>query len=192
MLEDDPLAVLVEVLADAVLQVNQGQKFLASSTESVPGRLISVLAEGREVASAEAERFRAELAASEADVVRRVGRAIGEAADSGFARRGRALERRTGLLATIVLAAGITGAGSAGWWAGREAGRSEIAVVAADVQNLFRQGTDVADAWRNVIAWNDLRSALRACAQPGETVMQDGRRACRVPFWLSRPTVPSP
>ncbi len=191
VLEDDPLAVLVDALADAVHQVTRGQEILVSSADELPGRLISMLAVGREAAAAEADRFRTELVASEADVVRRVGRAIVEAADSGLARHGRALDRRTGLLVGLVLVGAIASAGSAGWWTGREAGRSDVASIAADVRGIFSQGTDAADAWRDLILWNDLHSALQACQDPSNAVMVAGRRACRVPLWLSRQTSPS-
>lgn len=192
VLKDDPLAVLVEVLADAILQVTRGQKDLVSSAEDLSGRLSSLLTSGRELASVEADRFRAELAASEADIVRRVGKAITEAADAGLARRGRALDRQTALLAASTLVVVLAGAAFSGWWAGREVGRSEVGSLAADVQGVFRQGAEVADAWRDLIIWNDLRSALQTCRGPGETFVQAGRRACRIPFWLSRPSTPSP
>jgi hypothetical protein len=59
------------------------------------------------------------------------------------------------------------------------------------VRAVFREGPAAAVLWVDLMRWNDPRAALGGNRAPAEILMQGGRRACRVPFWVERAPPPS-
>jgi hypothetical protein len=119
------------------------------------------------------------------------------AAVSGADRRAAALARarisRTAVLASVVLIL-VGGAGLAGgyWW-GRAEEASTYRVTAARLAAAFRDGPEIAARWLDLMRWNSLPEALKACDQgQAFTDQQSGRRACSLPLWLEPPKVRAP
>lgn len=183
----DPMAPLVEALARAVAFLGQQRAALSLTAEDVTERLSGVLYEGREVADAEAARFRAECQATEAETVRSLSAVLADTAERALTDRVRALDRRTAALVGLAVAGALALGAAGGWWAGDRSARAAIVVAEDGVRAAFREGPAAAALWVDLMRWNDPKSALSVCREPGEILMQNGRRACRVPFWVERP-----
>jgi hypothetical protein len=119
------------------------------------------------------------------------------AAVSGADRRAAALARartsRTAVLASIVLVllggAGLIG----GYWWGRADASSRYRTTDAGLAAAFRDGPGTAAKWLDLMRWNSLPEALKACDQgQAFTDQQSGRRACSLPLWLEPPKVRAP
>jgi hypothetical protein len=119
------------------------------------------------------------------------------AAVSGADRRAAALARartgRTAVLASIALVL-VGGAGLAGgyWW-GRADAFSTYRTTDAGLAAAFRDGPGIATRWLDLMRWNSLPEALKACDRgQAFTDQQSGRRACSLPLWLEPPKVRAP
>ncbi|SDA34247.1 hypothetical protein SAMN02799622_05741 [Methylobacterium sp. UNC378MF] len=109
-----------------------------------------------------------------------------------LAQRVRGGERRAGYRAAAALVLAVSFGAGAGWFLADRSAEARVARVAENVRIAFREGPETAQAWRDLMAWNDLKAALAICAVPGEVLMQGGRRACRVPLWVARPPTAQP
>lgn len=187
LLPDDPMAPLVEALARAVVFIGQQRAALAVTAENVTDRLGDILQDGRETADAEAERFRAECQATEAETVRSLSAVLADTAERALTDRVRALDRRTAVLVGLAVAFALTLGAAGGWWAGDRSARAAIVATEDGVRAAFREGPTAAALWVDLMRWNDPRAALMVCREPGEVLTQGGRRACRVPLWVERP-----
>lgn len=119
------------------------------------------------------------------------------AAVSGADRRAAALARartgRTAMLASVVLvlvgSAGLAG----GYWWGRADASFTYRTTDAGLAAAFREGPGIAARWLDLMRWNSLPEALKACDQgQAFTDQQSGRRACSLPLWLEPPKVRAP
>lgn len=187
MQPDDPMAPLVEVLARGVMFVGQQCATVAGTTEAAAERLSAILSDGREVADAEADRFRAQCQAAEAETVDSLSTALADEAARAFGDRVRALDRRTAALVGLAVAFALTLGAAGGWWAGDQSARAAIVATEDGVRAAFREGPTAAALWVDLMRWNDPRAALMVCREPGEVLTQGGRRSCRVPLWVERP-----
>ncbi|TGD94591.1 hypothetical protein [Methylobacterium nonmethylotrophicum] len=181
------MAPLVEALARTVVYLGQQRSALALTAEDVTGRLGGLLLDGREFADAEADRFRAECQAAEAETVRRLSTVLADTAERALTDRVRALDRRTAVLVGLAVAGALILGISGGWWAGDRSARAEITTIEDSVRAAFREGPGAAALWTDLMRWNDPKAALATCREAGEILIQGGRRACRIPFWIERP-----
>jgi hypothetical protein len=120
------------------------------------------LLDGREFADAEAERFRAECQAAEAETVRRLSAVLADTAEQALTSRVRALDRRTAVLVGLAVAGTLILGISGGWWAGERFARAEIAATEDSIRAAFREGPSAAALW-GVGTQNGPRYTLRFC-----------------------------
>jgi hypothetical protein len=182
----DPMAPLIEALAQAVGFLGHQRAALAGTAEDVTERLGAILQDGREVAEAEAERFRAECQATEAETVRSLSIVLADTAERALTHRVRALDRRTAALVGLAVAGALALGAGGGWWISDQSARADITATEDGVRAAFREGPAAAVLWVDLMRWNDPRAALGGCREPAEILMQGGRRACRVPLWVER------
>jgi hypothetical protein len=95
----------------------------------------------------------------------------------------RAHNRRTTLVAGVVLAGAMLFAGIAGFCWGRWSANSDIHETELTLSKAFKDGPEAASDWANLMTNNDLLSAMATCTG-SRVVVQDGRRACAMPLWL--------
>lgn len=183
----DPLAPVVESLYHVVRHLEVQRLALAEAMDGAVETIGDLLMQGRETAEAETARFEGACTAIEAEVVERVAAAIGKAADAALVQRVRGGGRRAGYRAALALVLTLGVGAGAGWPVAERTAEARIARVAGDVRLVFRDGPETAQAWRDLMVWNDLKAALAIRAAPGEVLMQGGRRACRIPLWVARP-----
>lgn len=189
----DPLAPLVEALAVTVEHLDgQHDALVAASAEMVDALRI-VLAEGRETAEAEADWFRAECRSTEAETVTNLSVAIADASAHAFAGRVRALDRRTATLVALgMVGTLITGSGG-GWWAGVTTARAAIVQTEEGLRAAFRNGPETARLWSDLMAWNNVRTAVVRCRDAGQIREEGGRKVCSLLLWVSAPpAIPPP
>lgn len=188
---DDPLAPLIITFIETIRflseRTSQSDRIITSASQ----RIAETVNRGRLTADAEAKRFRAELAKSEAETAQRIAAAIVEAADETWTRRVRVLDRNSamGAALTLFLVSAVCLAGGAYW--GRSRAYADFHETEIGLHQAFRDGPDAAHAWQELMDWNDLRSALLTCnGASGKIHLQDGRRWCWLPFWIENPLKP--
>lgn len=185
-----PLVEGMAVTADH-LDVRQDE-FMAASAETV-AELRTVLAEGRETAEAQADRFRAECWATETATVASLSTALADASAQAFAGRVRAMDRRTAALVGMGLVAALVAGAAGGWWSGVTTTRAAIAETEAGLQAAFRDGPESARVWLDLMTWNDARAAVIRCRDAGRIREESGRKSCPLLFWVSPPVAaPTP
>lgn len=189
---DDPLAPLIVTFIETIRFLSERTARSDRIITSASQRIAATVNQGRLTADAEAKRFRAELAKSEADIVQRIATDIAEAADESLTRRVRVLDRRTTMWAALTLFLVSAASMTVGAWWGRNRAYTHFHETEIGLHQAFLDGPDAAHAWRELMEWNDLRSALRACsdAGPDKIHVQGGRRWCWLPFWIERPLNP--
>lgn len=193
MQPDDPMAPLVEALARAVMFVGQQCATVASTTEAVVERLGSLLSDGHAVADAEADRFRAQCQAAEAETIESLSTALADAAASAFGERVRAIDRRTAALVAIGLVTALCAGAAGGWWAGVTTTRAAIGETETGLRVAFRDGPETARLWLELMTWNDPRTAVIRCRDAGRIREEAGRKSCPLLFWVSPPVAaPTP
>jgi hypothetical protein len=193
VLVGDPMAVLVEALAQAVGFLGHQRAALARTAEDVTERLGTILHEGREFAEAEADRFRAECRAAEADTVRSLSAVLADTAERALTHRARALDRRTAALVAFGMAAAFIAGGGGGWWAGVTTTRAVIVETEDNLRAAFRHGPETARLWVDLMSWNDVRAAIVRCRDSGQIRQEGGRKVCSLLLWVSAPpAVPPP
>ena len=189
----DPLAPLVEALAENVEHLDGRHDALVAAAAETVDALRSVLAEGRQTADAEAARFRAVCRATEAETVTSLSGALADASARAFAERVRAIDRRTAAMVALGLVAAFITGGGGGWWTGVTTTRAAIVQTEDGLRAAFRNGPETARLWLDLMTWNDVRTAVVRCRDAGGIREEGGRRTCRLLMWVSPPlAVPSP
>lgn len=188
----DPLAPLVEALAENVEHLDGRHDALVAASAEIVDALRSVLTEGRETAEAEADRFRAECRSTEAEIVTSLSGALADASARAFAGRVHALDRRTAaLMALGIVAAFITGGGG-GWWTGVATTRAAIVQTEDGLRVAFRHGPEAARLWLDLMTWNNVHTAVVRCRDAGQIREESGRKVCSLLLWVSAPPVVPP
>ncbi len=182
---DDPILPLLTALA-------RGIRFLAVRTAGsdrvaaeASQRIADAIAHSRHAADAEAARFQAGLAQTEADTIQRIADGIARSADDALRLRIRVFDRNTALLAAGVLLASILAAGAGGYWWGRQDTLAGFHETERDLRAAFSAGPADAGLWRDLMTWNDIRRSLDLCN--GQIRLQAGRKVCDVPLWVEPP-----
>jgi hypothetical protein len=123
----------------------------------------------------------------------RLQRAAATGADRRAAELARAHAHRTMMLAiTVLMLIGCAGLAGGYWW-GRADAWSNFRTTDAALAVAFRDGPATAVRWLNLMRWNSLPEALKACDRGQSFIDQEsGRRACSVPLWLEPPKVRAP
>ena len=125
----------------------------------------------------------------EAELVRRVVNSVTAAVKDASLQHRLRLEKRSSLIAGAVAAMLAVGGFTAGHWWGWSSGQASVRVAEQQVAAAFRWGPEVARAWGEVMANNDIGQALEQCT--GAALFRvNGRKACRVPLWLDGAGVP--
>ncbi|CAM3169070.1 hypothetical protein MEME101129_21980 [Methylobacterium mesophilicum] len=189
----DPLCPLTEGLAVHADHLDARTDALVAANAATVDELRSVLAEGRETAEAEAARFRAECWATETATVASLSTALADASATAFAGRVRAMDRRTAALVAIGLVAALAMGAAGGWWTGVTTTRAAIGETEAGLRAAFRDGPETARLWRELMTWNDPRTAVIRCRDAGRIREEAGRKSCPLLLWVSPPVaVPTP
>lgn len=183
----DPLCPLTEGLAVHADHLDARHDELVAASAATVDELRTVLAEGRETAEAEAQRFRAECWATETATVASLSTALADASAEAFAGRVRAMDRRTAALVAIGLVVALVAGAAGGWWSGVTTTRAAIVETEMGLRAAFRNGPETARLWRELMEWNDVRTAIARCRDAGEIREQEGRRTCRLLLWVSPP-----
>jgi hypothetical protein len=180
-LQDDPLADLVEAMAQAL-----GVQHEIHRTSVLQYRQASAHLEQQLRAALREARQPLDPAA-----LVRLEQAAATGADWRAAQLARAHNRRTVLtaLVTVVAALLVTGAGS--YWWGHSAQTATIASTEAGVSAAFRDGPAAAASWLTLMRANDGNIVQGACAASAVKTA-DGRRACAVGLWIDLPANPPP
>jgi hypothetical protein len=189
----DPMSPLIEGMAVHADHLDvRLDAFMAASATTVD-ELRTVLAEGRETAEAQAERFRVECWATEAATVASLTSALTDASAQAFARRVRAMDRRTAVLVALGLVVTLCAGAVGGWWVGTTTTRAAIAETETGVRAAFREGPETARLWLELMTWNDARTAVIRCRDAGRIREEGGRKSCPLLFWVSPPVAaPTP
>ena len=117
---------------------------------------------------------------------------IEKAAAAGAERRVAALARAHGWRTVLIAAAVFVGAIALGGLGGFLAGRNtEIATGSRLEAAAFRDGSDAADTWFNLMQANNGNAVRSACAA-ATAVTDGGRKACAIGLWVEAPSNPSP
>ena len=104
----------------------------------------------------------------------------------------RPLARAHGWRAVLIAAAVFVGAIALGGLGGFLAGRNtEIATGSRLEAAAFRDGSDAADTWLNLMQANNGNAVRSACAA-ATAVTDGGRKACAIGLWVEAPSNPSP
>ena len=175
-LQDDPLADLVEAMAQAlgvqhelhrasVLQYRQASAHLEQ-------QLRAALQEARQPLDPAA--------------LVRLEQAAATGADRRAAQLARAHNRRTVLTALAMIVGALLGTGIGSYWWGHRAQAAAIASTEAGVSAAFRDGPAAAATWLTLMRTNDGNLVQSACAASTVKAI-DGRRACAVGLWLDLP-----
>lgn len=183
----DPMAVLIEALAQAIGFLGHQRAALAGTAEDVTERLGVILHEGREVAEAEAARFRAECQATEAETVRSLSIVLADTAERALTHRVRALDRRTAALVGLAVVGALALGAGAGWWVGDQSARTNITATEDGVRAAFRHSPESARLWADLMTWNDVRTAVIRCRDGGQIREESGRKVCNLLLWVSAP-----
>ncbi|MCJ2139426.1 hypothetical protein [Methylobacterium sp. E-066] len=183
----DPLCPLTEGLAVHADHLDACTDALVAANAATVDELRSLLAEGRETADAAAARFRAECWATETATVASLSTALADASATAFAGRVRAMDRRTAALVSIGLVAALAMGAAGGWWTAVTTTRGAIAETEAGLRAAFRNGPETARLWRELMEWNDARTAIVRCRDGGHIQEEGGRKTCRLLFWVSPP-----
>lgn len=126
----------------------------------------------------------------EADLIKRVVRAVEVQSRQALEQHRLRLDRKASLLAGGVVAASLLLTGLGGYWWGWSGGRQSVAVLEQDVATAFQSGPDAAGAWLRLMRNNDPTQALAQCS--GNAVWSsNGRQACSVPLWIDGPGTPT-
>ncbi|MCC0808821.1 hypothetical protein FPV16_21875 [Methylobacterium sp. W2] len=187
VLPGDPMAVLIEALAQAIGFLGHQRAALAGTAEDVTERLGAILHDGREVADAEAERFRAECQATEAETVRSLSTVLANTAERALTNRVRALDRRTATLVGVAVAGALALGVGGGWWVGDRSARANITATEDNVRTAFRNGPETAQLWADLMTWNNVHTAVVRCRDSGQIREESGRRVCNLLLWVSAP-----
>lgn len=117
---------------------------------------------------------------------------VEKAAANGAERRVTALVRahrwRTVLIAAAVIVGALAVGGAAGFLAGRN---TQIATGSRLEAAAFRDGSDAADTWLNLMQANNGNAVRSACAA-ATAVTDGGRKACAIGLWVEAPGNPAP
>lgn len=183
--QDDPMMPLLTAFAHAVRFLDARTAASDHVATESSARITAAIAESRLAAEAEARRFHAELARTEADTIQRIATAIATSADIVLRRRVDVFARNTGLLAAALLVSGIMVALAGGYWWGRNDAYAGFQATETDLRAAFVHGPDAARHWRDLMNWNDIGHSLGLCA--GQVRFQGGRMACDVPLWIEPP-----
>jgi hypothetical protein len=98
--------------------------------------------------------------------------------------RGTALAAAGALFGTALLF------GGGGYLWGRWSALASVRETESGWAAMFRDGPRAAADWLDLATWNDPRQALAQCGS-GNTAVQGGRKACRVPLWVEAPPKPT-
>ncbi|MDQ2803827.1 MAG: hypothetical protein M3Y41_14555, partial [Pseudomonadota bacterium] len=189
---DDPLMPLLTAFVHAIRYLGART---AASDRTVAGasqRISDALLLARQVADAEADRFLAKMAATEAATVERIATAIAHSADTALTRRVRVFDRNTALLAALTLVATAAACLGGGYWWGSSRATAAIRETEVGLQAAFNDGPQDALTWLDLMIWNPIRVSIGYCSQPGMTHLQDGRKECDVPLWIEKPKPTAP
>jgi hypothetical protein len=155
-------------------------------------RIANALLSARQAADAEADRFQAKIHAAEAATVQEISTAIARSADRAITRRVKVFDRNTALAAAGVLFAVAAGCLGGGYWWGNTDASTDIHETELHLQAAFRDGGEAAHIWFGLMAWNDIRDALKGCRKPGQALSDPRGQACLVPLWLEQPVREAP
>lgn len=180
-LQDDPLADLVEAMAQAL-----GVQHEIHRASVLQSRQASAHLEEQLRAALHEARQPLDPAA-----LVRLEEAAATGADRRAAHLARAHNRRTVLTAVAAVAATLVLTGTGGYWWGQRAQTAAIASTEAGVSAAFRDGPAAAATWLNLMRANDGNLVQEVCA--ASTVKTaDGRRACGLGLWLDVTADPLP
>ncbi|HUB16052.1 MAG TPA: hypothetical protein VMB34_29165 [Acetobacteraceae bacterium] len=189
--DDGPLTPLLETFMLTLARLGALTDRNARITTEHAAALAATLGQARRAADAETERFHAHLDAAKAKTVRDVAIHIAHSADDALARRVRVFDRNSTLIAAAVLVGSILAAAAGGYWWGNSAATAAIRETESGLQAAFNNGPTAARDWLNLMTWNDVTHSLSLCH--GDSIsIQQGRRACMVPFWIEKPVSPPP
>jgi hypothetical protein len=125
----------------------------------------------------------------EADLIKRVVKAVEAQSRQSLEQHRLRLDRKASLMAGGVVAAGLMITGLGGYWWGWSGGAHSVKLVERDVAAAFQSGPDAAGTWLSLMRNNDPRQAVAQCS--GAAVWSsDGRQACLVPLWIDGPGAP--
>lgn len=178
---------LVEGLAVTADHLDARQDALVAVSAATVDELRTILAEGRETAEAEAQRFRAECRAAETATVASLSSALADASAQAFAGRVKAMDRRTAAVVAIGLVMALALGALGGWWSGVMTTRAAIAETEAGLRAAFREGPENARLWLQLMTWNEPRAAVIQCRDAGRIREEGGRKVCPLLFWVSPP-----
>jgi hypothetical protein len=190
---DDPMAPLVLAFIQTIKFLSERTAQSDRLTTDASRRIAQSVRQSRQVTEAETKRFRASLAKTEADMIRRIATGIVETADAAWTRRVRVFDRNTALLAGVFLFAVASASLAGGILWGRGLAYAAFRETEVGLHEAFIDGPDTARSWRELMEWNDLRAAILTCdATQGRIHIQDGRKWCQVPMWIEKLANPQP
>jgi hypothetical protein len=188
---DDPIAPLVLAFIHTIKYLGEHTARSERLTTHVSRGFANAVRQSREVGEAEAKRFQAAFAKTEAEIIRRVATGIVDGAELAWARRLRSFNQTTVLLASFLLIAVAAGCLIWGTLWGKRLAYNTFRETEVDLAQAFIDGPETARSWRELMEWNDLRAAMLTCdPKKGRVHIQDGRRWCELPFWTEKLATP--
>jgi hypothetical protein len=178
---DDPMAPLIDGLAQTIRYLNERSAWNERIVTVASRRILQALVQSRETADAEAQRFRIELAISEADTVRHVADSIVKTTDAAWSKRIRSIDRNSiAIVGFLMVAVAATSALVGDWW-----GRSRSHNTFGQNDSLSQGALGPGANWTldQLSSWNDLSKALAVC-KSDELRIQNGRHWCSVSLWI--------
>lgn len=169
----ESLTALSQVLAGmaALMRARQAERMeIAAAIEAEAGLVV--------------RRANAELEASGAKVVERLGPVLVKTVERQMALRLWSVRLKTVLLSGAVALGLAIAVAAISYASGFGSGRSEGLVAGHVIAGAMSAGPRAAEAWSQLMAANDPVAALRACKPERDSA---GRRFCHVPMWLDPP-----
>ncbi len=190
--EDGPMVPTLQALRLCIDSLREMTRIASQIPNHYVGQILDALSTSRTVAEAETERFRVEIEHTETDIVYRIANSIAQSADKALARRVRALDRNTALVAALVLVVTAGGCLAGGYWWARSDNRVDIQETDLKLQAAFAEGKLNAELWALLMQSNDITEAIKACRGPNLIRTGTARPACWVPLWTAPPEDPPP